>query len=190
MEISGGIELLPETRPQETGSNSSIGYQARLRYAFTDKLVLGIKTWGDITGTFNRFRSGYSLSAQTFRALSERDRILFIPKIGFAMSDNEVAGFGASASFLYQYQFHTNFSLYTGAGFLWGFYELEQALNNEMESRYPMGYGINANLGIAYRFNQKLRLNAELNPLYQINSFDQVENLILAPSFSLAYRFK
>lgn len=190
LDVSGGVELLPETRPEETSNNFSLGYQARLRYAFTDKLVLGVKTWGDVEGTFNRFRSGYSLSGQRFFALSERERILIIPKVGIAMSDNEVLGYGVNLSFLYQYQFHANFSVYTGAGFIWGFYDLERASNSEMESRYPMGYGINTNLGIAYRFNPKLRLNAELNPVYQINSFDQVSNLILAPSLSLAYRFK
>lgn len=189
IDLSGGIELLPETRPEETNGQSTLGYQARIRYAFTDKMVLGIKTWGDMEGAFNRFRSGYSLSAQTFWALSERDRIVFIPRIGIAMSDNEVAGYGLNASVLYQYQFHSRLSVYTGAGFIWGFYDLERTFNSEMVSRYPMGYGINANLGIALRLSPKLRVNAELNPIYQLNAFDKVNHFILAPSLNLGYRF-
>jgi len=189
LDISGSMELLPETRPEQSIESFALGYQAQIRYAFGDDFVMGLKTWGDLEGKFLDFRSGYALTTQFTKALSERERLLFIPRAGISLSGSEIAGYGLNANLLYQYMFTTKLSVYGGAGLLWGFYDLEQYTTNLGELRYPMGYAINTNLGMAYRINPQLRLNAEINPIFQINNFDQNQSFVLAPSLSLGYRF-
>ena len=193
LDLSAGAELLPETRPNAASpslsTNSSFGYQAQIRYGFQDNLVLGIKSWGDLEGQLGYFRSGYAVSAQYSKSLSNSSRLLFIPRIGMALSDSDISGYGINGNVLYQKMLSSNFSFYTGGGFLWGFYELDQRRNDQNEVRYPMGWAIGGNLGLSYRFNPNLRLNAELNPIYQLNTFDQVDHIIIAPSINLGYSF-
>jgi len=189
LDISGGAELLPETRPQESTKSLSFGYQAQIRYGFQENLVLGIKSWGALEGEFGYFRSGYAITAQYAKALSEKSRLLIIPRVGMALSNNDISGYGLNANLLYQRMLSSKFSFYTGGGLLWGFYDLDQRRNDQDEVRYPMGWAIGGNLGLSYRLSEKLRLNAELNPIYQLNTFDKVDHIIIAPSLNLGYSF-
>lgn len=190
VDLSGGIEMLPETRPEQLSVNSThLGYNFRLAYGFRENFNMNLKAWGDIQGPYSTYRMGYALSAQIIKPLSESKRILLIPRAGIVTSGSNLGGYGLGLTALRQHDLNEQFSWYTGAGLLWGFYELEPNENSLGENEIPIGYGIKANLGLACKLANQLRLNAELNPILQLNPFDEVNHFIISPSLNLGYTF-
>lgn len=190
VDLSGGVEMLPETRPGETDEvTTTLGYNIRVAYGFRENFNMNVKAWGDIQGPFNSSRSGYALSAQFIKSLADNERLLFIPQAGIATGGFNIGGFGIGFSTLRQHDLNANFSWYTGGGFIWGFNELESSLNAFGREEIPMGYAFRANLGLAYKIADRLRINAELNPIFQINPYDEVNHFIVAPSLNLGYSF-
>ncbi|HKK89626.1 MAG TPA: hypothetical protein VJ917_12315 [Saprospiraceae bacterium] len=188
IDLQGGVELLPEARPEELkGNQTTFGLSGQLSYGFSEKFNLTIKGWADSEGRENLFRSGYSLNGQLIKILSERKRVILIPRIGFALNGNEITGYGLGTSMIYQNSINQNFSWYGGAGLLWGFRYLEKETNNENEEKLPMGFGIVGNLGIGWQLSNSIRLNCELNPIYQINTFDDNAQILLSPSIGIGY---
>ena len=188
IDLQGGVELLPEARPEELkGNQTTFGLSGQLSYGFSEKFNLTIKGWADSEGRENLFRSGYSLNGQLIKILSERKRVILIPRIGFALNGNEITGYGLGTSMIYQNSINQNFSWYGGAGLLWGFRYLEKETNNENEEKLPMGFGIVGNLGIGWQLSNSIRLNCELNPIYQINTFDDNTQILLSPSIGIGY---
>lgn len=190
VDLSGGIELLPETRPEKVnGVSTSLGYNLRVAYGFRENFNMNVKAWGDIRGPFSSSRGGYALSAQFIKELADNKRLLFIPRAGIATGGFNVDGFGIGFSTLRQHDLNERFSWYTGGGLIWGFNELESTENYLGQNEFPMGYALKANLGLAYQLGNHLRLNAELNPIFQLNPFDAVNHFIIAPSLNLGYTF-
>lgn len=190
VDLSGGIELLPETRPDEVnGVSTTLGYNFRVAYGFRENFNMNVKAWGDIQGPFNSGRGGYALSAQFIKDLADNKRLLFIPRAGFATGGFNVGGYGIGFTTLRQHDLNSRFSWYTGGGLMWGFNELEAELNAFGRSEIPMGYALKANLGLVYEIADHLRINAELNPIFQLNPFDEVNHFIIAPSLNLGYTF-
>jgi len=188
IDLQGGVELLPEARPEELkGNQTTFGLSGQLSYGFSEKFNLTIKGWADTEGRENLIRSGYSLNGQFIKILSERKRVILLPRIGFALNGNDITGYGLGTSMIYQNSINQNFSWYGGAGLLWGFRYLEKETNKENEEKLPMGFGIIGNLGIGWQLSNSIRLNCELNPIYQINTFDENSQILLSPSIGIGY---
>jgi len=188
VDIQVSAELLPETRPEELqGNQTTFGLSGQLSYGFSDKFNLTVKGWGDAEGRGSLIRSGYSLNGQFIKTLSERNRIILLPRIGIALNGNDIAGYGLGASMIYQNSINQKVSWYGGSGLLWGFRYLEKDTNSENEEKLPMGFGIVGNLGIGWQISNSIRLNCEANPAYQINTFDGNSQMLLSPTIGIGY---
>lgn len=188
IDLHAGVELLPETRPEELkGNQTTLGASAQLSYGFTDKFNLTAKGWADIEYRENRFRSGYSISGQFINSISENSRVIILPRIGFALNEDNIEGYALGTSIIYQKSINKNFSLYGGAGVLWGFRHLEKETNFEGEEKMPMGFGIVGNFGLGWQLSNNFRLNCELIPIYQINTFENSSQMIVSPTIGIGY---
>ena len=189
IDIQAGAGLLPETRPEEIHGDytSTLGVGAQIGYGFSNKFNMSLKGWGDLEGRSNKFRSGYSLNARFYNDIDPNQRIIFIPKAGIALGGNEISGYALQASGVYQAGINNSTGWYGGVGFIWGFRDLDKELNYKDEMKMPMGFGISGNFGIGWEFTSNLRINCELNPIYQINTFDENSHFILSPTLGVAY---
>ena len=188
IDLQGGVELLPEARPEElNGNQTTFGFSGQMSYGFSEKFNLTIKGWADIEGRESLIRSGYSLTGQFIKSLSERKRVILLPRIGIALNGNDITGYGLGTSMIYQNSINQKLSWYGGTGLLWGFRYLEKDTNNENEEKIPMGFGILGNLGIGWQLSNNIRLNCELSPIYQINTFDENSQFLLSPSIGIGY---
>jgi|GEM_PF-1071557 len=188
IDLQGGVELLPETRPEVLqGNQTTLGISGQLSYGFSDKFNLTLKGWADIEGRENLVRSGYSLNGYFLKTIGEDSRVIMLPRLGIALNANEISGYGLGTSVLYQKAINQNLSWYGGVGLLWGFRYLEKETNSENEEKLPMGLGIVGNLGLGWQLSNAIRLNFELNPVYQINTFDKNTQILLSPSIGIGY---
>ena len=191
LDLQGGIEMLPETRPEELKeAQTTFGMSGQLLYGFTDNFSLGIKGWADLEGRENLIRTGFSLNAQFQKTIDENNRIIILPRIGMALNGNEISGYGIGTSVIYQNVISQKLSWYGGLGLLWGFRYLEKDPNYQNEEKIPMGFGFIGNLGLGYQLSNTFRLNCELSPIYQINTFDENSQLLLSPTVGIGYTLK
>jgi hypothetical protein len=188
IDIQGNIELLPETRPEVLrGNQTTLGLGGQLCYGFTDRFNLTIKGWADIEGRESLTRSGYSLNGQFIKSISENHRLIILPRIGIALNGTDISGYGFGASMIYQNSINQKLSWYGGGGLIWGFRYLEKETNSQNEEKLPIGFGIVGNLGISWQLSNSIRLNCEINPIYQINTFDENAQILLSPSIGIGY---
>lgn len=92
--------------------------------------------------------------------------------------------------FVYQSNIGEKLSFSTGGGLIWGYEYLSKITNDENELKFPFGYGIQGNVGLTYQLSENIRCNLEVNPLYQINTFDDKQNFVISPNISLGYTFR
>jgi hypothetical protein len=188
VDIQGGVELLPETRPGELkGNQTTLGLSGQLSYGFSNRFNLTIKGWADLEGRQSLIRYGYSLNGQFIKTISEGKRVIFLPRIGIALSGSNIGGYGLGTSVVYQNSINQKLSWYGGAGFLWGYRYLDKITNRENEKKIPMGFGIIGNLGIGWQVFSDMRLNCEISPIYQINTFDGNTQILLSPSIGVGF---
>lgn len=191
-DIQVGGELLPETRSEEIqGFNpTTFGINGQFTYGFTNWLNVGLKGWVDAESREFQTRSGFSLNFQIIKKVSEHKKIIFLPRLGVAYNRGWVSGTGFGLSGIYHHRVKEHFSFYGGVGLGWGYQQLGKRTTVENEERYPMGFGVLGNFGIAWEFAKNLRLNFEANPLVQFNVFDQREQLMIAPQIGVGYTFR
>lgn len=193
IDFQGGIELMPEARTETLGGRpSTLGLNTQINYGISDEFNLGVKAWGDIEGRESVNRGGFAISAQFIRTLSESEKLIILPRAGMALSNGieSVLGYGFSSTLLYQKTIHSNVSLYTGLGVIYGIHDLGLGINARNIQRLQSGFGLTANAGLAWQFYSNFRLNFELNPVYQINNFDENAQLLISPSLGIAYLLK
>lgn len=193
IDFQGGMELMPEARAETLGGRpTTLGLNTQISYGISDEFNLSVKAWGDIEGRESVNRGGFALSAQFIRTLSESEKLIILPRAGMALSDGieSVLGYGFSSTILYQKTIHSNVSLYTGLGLIYGIHDLGESINTAGIRRLQSGFGLTANAGFAWQFHSNFRFNFELNPVYQINNFDENAQLLLSPSVGIAYLLK
>ncbi len=188
IDLQGAFELLPEARPEELGGSPiTAGVSGQISYGFTERFNLTLKGWGDISSREPSIRTGYSLTGQFIKLYSEQNRLIILPRIGMALSGSDIAGYGLGLSTIYQSNINEKLSWYAGGGLIWGFRYLSKDFNRANEIKLPMGIGIMGNLGIGWQISKNFRLNCELNPIYQINTFDRNSQFLLSPSIGIGY---
>ena len=191
IDLQGGIELLPEARAENLGGKqTTMGINGKIGYGFSNKFNMSLKGWVDIEGRENLVRLGYSITGQFLKHLNEKSRIIVIPRIGMALNGDKISGYGIATSILYQKEFNEKLGYYVGGGLIWGFKDFEKGKNLDGEYRVPMGIGVVGNLGLTKILTKELRLNIELNPIYQINTFDKNQQFILSPQIGIGYTIR
>ena len=187
IDIHGGVEMLPETLPEDIGSNSTLGLNWHLAYGFSDNFNLTVKGWNIVDHLGEGMRHGQSLSAQFIKNTSNQGTIILIPKVGISIADRIISGYGFETAVVYQKKISNNLSWHGGSGVLWGFSTLGKDYNDQNQYRTPMGIGAIGYLGMGWQVSDQFRINAEANPIYQINSFDKISNFIISPTIGLGY---
>lgn len=188
VDLQAGLELLPESKPDEINASNSIGFHGTFSYGFSEKFNVSLKGWVDTGANSEGMRPGLSLTGQFIRQINPTSKLLIIPRIGTA---DMGWGYGLSNSVVYHKSQTRKFNWYSGLGVGWGFYKLEKfSYNSNKAPEYPFGYIIMSHLGIGYNLSSSLRLNCELNPIYQINPFDEVNHLLFSPSVGLGYTLR
>lgn len=187
-DLQAGGEMFPESRPEEVTNNTSIGVHGTLSYGVSESFNIGVKSWLDSGNDPVDSRLGFSLNAQFIKEKSPESRWLILPRIGIV---NFGDGYGVGNSFIYQKEQGNNFSWYSGFGVGWGFSELNKvSYNSNAAPRLPFGYLVMGHLGLSYNLTNSFRLNCELNPLYQLNTFDENSQLLVSPSIGIAYTIR
>jgi len=190
IDLSGGIELMPETRPDSLiGSPTTIGLNGQITYAIRDLAHFHIKGWVDIEQRENLTRSGFSMGWNFIKERNSESRIVFIPKLGIAMSGDDTQGLGLKFSAIYHQELSEKLSFYIGGGLIWGARSGDKILNSEGIEKLPMGYGFIIHSGLAFEVVKGLRVNFELTPIFQINTFDKNQQLLLSPQIGIGYSF-
>ncbi|MEZ4985970.1 MAG: hypothetical protein R2795_13200 [Saprospiraceae bacterium] len=189
IDMQGGVELLPETRMLNATfpDNLQLGWSGGLRYGFGKQFNMGFKAWGEFSPRQTLLRGGGSIDAQFLRIISPQTRLILLPRVGIALNGNSIAGYGLSASAIYQREVSDHFSWYGGIGAVWGVKDFTQEQNIANELKMPMGAGVVGNLGIGWQLTNGLRANIELNPILQLNTFDNRQQFLLAPSVGVGY---
>lgn len=188
IDLQGGIEMLPEARPDALGGNpTTIGAHTQITYGFSDRFNLGIKAWADLEGRENSLRSGYSLNGQFIKELTPQTRLIILPRIGIALDGSSIEGYGVSTSAIYQQTWSDKLSWYGGAGALWGFRYLEKDRNAMGVEKLPMGIAAIGHLGLGWQIAPSFRLNAEVNPIYQLNTFEDKSHILVSPTLGIGY---
>lgn len=190
IDLHGGMEMLPETIPEEIGSKATLGLNGQVTYGFSDRFNLTSKGWVSFKEITENLRGGYSLSAQVIKKKSEHSSIIILPKLGITFNGPIVTGYGIETALVYQNKITNNLSWHGGSGVLWGFQGLGKDYNSIEQLRSPMAFGIMGYTGLGWQLSDKFRLNAEVNPIYQINTFEQSTHFIISPTVGLGYTIK
>lgn len=185
IDLQGGVELFPESRPSKVSQRNSLGVHGMISYGFGEKFNLSMKGWLAVEGGIDDVRPGLSFTGQFIQQKSPTCKLIIIPRAGFA---NFGDGFGLSNSVVFQKEQSTRFSWYSGLGVGWGFSDLYKQTNSLFrEDRLPFGYIVMGHLGLGYDLSAELRINCELNPIYQISTYDSQDHLVISPSIGFGY---
>jgi hypothetical protein len=179
--LQASYELLPETRPDKVDDKYSNGMNLGLSYGFTDNASLKLRGWNDMVKYPNDFRHGYSAGLMLDYTENGNGWLIY-PRAGILFDDNSVDGGGISFNSLYKMQVNKTLSLYGGMGLVLGWRDI----SNKVEKK-QYGYGLLLNLGSSYDIYKGLGINFELNPVYQLNMYDDVNHFIVAPAIGFYY---
>jgi hypothetical protein len=190
VDIQGGFEMMPETRPHalyENG-NSTLALCGQMGFGLGNNFNFYLKGWVGAENILDRY--GASIAGQFINQTESGGMLIILPRIGFAADGPWIHGFAFGSSVIYQQKIIESMSYYAGGGLYAGFQDFEKKLNDKNAYKLPMGWAVICNLGLAWDFANNLRLNFELNPVLQINTFDEKKNLMLSPHLGIGYSFR
>lgn len=187
VELKGGIGLLPETRPLDNLDKTTPGGSLELGYGFTDAFSLYVSGWTSLEDFGSR--SGYALSSRLSLSQSTSHELVFYPRVAILLDGQDINGYGVELPVTVVLPFSPAVYSYAGAGFAYGLKEFAEQTNGNNESRSPQGYGVIGHIGFGWNISNEWRLTGEVSPLYQINTFDDRNDFIVAPAISLGYTF-
>lgn len=183
VQFSGGVSLLPETRPEELNT-TALGAQFKLGYCFTNKFNLQLSAWTDVTDKYEYFRGGYSIQSRINVFNKNKSSFEIIPRVGILFDATEIAGYGFAVDGIFLRTLNDKSYCYFGLGPIIGTYQFNQ-IQRGFEMAYPYGYGLIGHAAFGYKISPKLRLLLEVNPVYQNNKYDNSQYIMVSPSFTL-----
>lgn len=186
VELKAGIGLLPETRPLDNLDKATLGATLEVGYGFTDAFNLSLSGWNVIAKN-NANRGGGALSSRVALATSTEYDIFLYPRAALLFDGNEINGYGFELPIAVLKPFSKAVYSYAGVGIAYGTKKFSTEKNSQDELLTPHGYGIIGHIGIGWNIIDNLRLTGEINPIYQINSFDDTNNSVVVPSISVGY---
>ncbi len=190
--VSGGAELLPETRPytfNRTGDYTAIGATIQVGYGFSSRFSLIARGSGDVEGKLSSYRSSFSLTGLYHWSRGVRSRWYWLNRVGTSLSNQTLEGSGVQTMALWQYDYSKRLSFTAGPSLIWGFRSFAKEPNSRGENLFPMGWGIGLHSAAAYRLSDQLTFQVEVAPIGQFDRFDNRNYWLFAPMASLSYRF-
>lgn len=190
VDLNAGGEFMPESRPEQlSGAPVTFGLQGQINYGFSEQFNMSVKGWVAAEDRSSQVRSGYALSTQFIKPLDLDKSIIILPRIGMALYGNRISGYGVAASGIYQKKIKDKLAWHTGLGLAWGFKDLTKENNAKGDQKLPMGLGFLGHFGLGYQLSENFRLQAEINPVYQINTFNEEQQILASPSIGIGYTF-
>ncbi len=178
-EIKGGVAGLPESSPDNVNKKVSFCVLGEIGLGLSDNININI---GGFTEPSEFNRGGVSFSSRIRLFSYEKSEILTFPKTEI-LFDGGSRGYGLEIPFIYLHSFSQKFYSYYGLGFAYGFDgNNKKQQNNQGISKYREGYGIIGHIGLGWNFEKNVRLILELNPIYQINVFDDKKHFLISPT--------
>lgn len=205
VELKASVGMLPETRPLENLDKATLGTTIELGYGFTDAFNLALSGWKawiykrDSDGTFTfksgenaiatyaANRGGLALSSRISLNTNSEYNIVLYPRAALLLDENEINGYGFAIPIVVLKPFSKAVYSYAGVGIAYGIKKFGNESNSQGKSVLPHGYGIIGHIGIGWNIIDQLRLTGEVNPVYQLNSFDNTNNAVVVPSISVGY---
>ncbi len=198
IEIQGTVGLLPETRLQDSEHKATLGGSLGAGYGFTDNISLYVSGWLAFSDDMYS-RGGWSLSSRVPLLQNERYELLLYPRAALLFYGSGIDGYGAELPLVFLRRFSADVYAYAGAGFAYGtnsFDKIERpqpasgVSDSSSERVLPDGYGIIGHIGVGWNITKRLRLTGEVNPIMQINSYDDRSDVMLVPSVGVGYTIR
>lgn len=186
VDFSVGVGMLPETRPLKNLDDATFGGTAAIGYGFTDAFNLTLSGW-NVLAKHHANRGGMALSSRVHLANSAGYELFLYPRAALLFDGNEVNGYGVELPINVLKAWSPAVYSYAGVGIAYGTKAFQKETNSKGESAMPHGYGIIGHVGIGWNITSQLRLTGEVNPIYQINGFDDTNNAVVVPSISVGY---
>ncbi len=195
--LSGGIGLLPETRPHATPDRTAVnpGANMSVAYGFSSKFNLQLNGWIALNHntdlfTYGRLRTGFSLQSRISIAKQQNNQIDLVPGMAILFDGNTITGYGFEIPIVYLNRINDKIYFYTGGGFAAGTKEFNREKDFFQNQKYPYGMGIIGHLGLGYNIVPNLKTVLELCPIIQLNRFDGGTAYLISPTLSIGYTFK
>jgi len=182
-ELTLGAGMLPETRPASVDRSAVAGGDLLARYAFSDRLTLGVKTWADLSGSEDETRWGALIEGIVM--LSEASsgyRLALMPRTGMVLSNGSIEGGGVTVPLALWTPPISSVHPYGALGPIVGWRDLSA-------SPTQLGYGVIGNVGASLLLSELFSLKAELAGIFQFNDYDNASDLLVAPSVALSWTF-
>jgi len=189
-EAIGTLGFLPETRPHQSGTTSHVsgGGALTLRYAFSNRLTLGVSAWSDLQDFFNGyFRGGFGAEA-IFPIAGGGDpdpngmKLGLMPRTAVLFDGGSIEGGGFAIPVVLWLPKTDLFATYAALGPALGYRDLSTA-------PAQWGYGLIGNLGTSITLGSSFRIYAEVAGIVQVNQYDRITHGVFAPSVGLALTF-
>ncbi len=191
VDIQGGLEWMPEARPDAIGGSPlTSAITGRIGYGVSKTFSLFAKYWVEVQHRATSPRVGFLAGSQFLKSFLDRGRLIVMPQFGLASQDLWTSGVGGGVSLLYQYDFAPSSGCYLGTGFYLGFQDFTRTTNPAGRLKMPMGWAMINHFGVALEFIKNTRINVELCPIFQFNTFEEKSHFILSPHFGVGYTFR
>jgi hypothetical protein len=194
LQVQGSLGFLPETRPELlTGNPFTYAGCFQVGYGFSNKFAMNLSGWQDFeyrefsSPDVYRLRYGFSISGLMSKPVSEKQSLIYIPRVGVAFNNRMISGYGLGFSTGLHHKVNDKLGIYGAAGVVYGFEQMGKIENDEKELKSPSGLGIILNLGLSGVIYKNFSINFELSPIYSMNFFDNKRHFVASPQLGIAY---
>ena len=164
LDISLGIGMLPETRPQ-LENPTHFGAFYCVGYGFFDNINLYFIGWDELNKSYSSLRRGFSLHSRISIIQNTKSRFEIIPRAAFPFDGSSANEYGFELACIYIYKINEPLYCYFGLGPDAGIHNFDKI---KLDNSY--GFGWIGYIGIGDNLLHNLRFVIEINPIAQFNS--------------------
>ena len=189
IDISGGVGMLPETQPNPSKEATS-GAFLKIGYGFSDNVNLNFSAWTAFSNGGISSSRGYSLQSRIVFHQQEKSHFEIIPRTAVLIDGNTINGYGLEFAAVYINNINDKLFFYIGAGAAAGTQKFSKINDANQNLVYPCGFGVIGHLAFGYNILPKLRAVMEINPILELDTFDDNYVNIITPSLTIGYMLK
>ena len=176
--LSAGVAALPETKPEEAGTNLSGGAELKAAYQFSNVVRLEGNYFTNLR-SFDLSSPVHGFGLHALLKLHDADALdwLLSVRTQFLLNADDIEGYGWGAQFGPRWSFSDELHTYALLGPIAGW--------RDIESEY--GYGALANLGLGYSPATFITCSVDLAALAGYDAWASTTRFTLAPSLQLTF---
>ena len=180
-QLTLGVEMMPEARPEKVGDDIVPGGTLGIRYAFSDRLTLGGRFWADLTS--NEIRGGYGAEGLFMFAGDEgSQRFALMSRAALVFNGNSTDGGGFSIAVATWLPVSEPLTLYGAIGPGIGFHDI-------FDLGKGWGYGLISNVGLTIRPIDPMQIALEVAGIAQYNVEEDVGSILFSPGITTSWMF-